>query len=134
MIQSGIHHGTNKIVKKFFNLGFQNGFLPLTHRPTRLTRKCANAIDHILTNRVLKNKIQSGIIKTDIRIYFPIVTVFKTNETCSLEKTKFTKRGISSEDIDTFKFLLENKNQDNILTTNSPDKAYETFHFIVFDL
>ena len=32
----------------------------------------------------------------------------KTNETCFLEKIKFIKRDISSENIDTFKFLLEN--------------------------
>ena len=83
---------------------FQNGFLPLIQRPTRVTRTSATAIDHILTNRVLENKIQPGIIKTDISDHFPIFIVFKINETCSLEKTKFIKRDISNENIDTFKF------------------------------
>ena len=58
----------------------------------------------------------------------------KTNETCSLEKTKFIKRDISSENINTFKFLLENIKWDNILPANSPDKAYETFYFTFSDL
>ena len=67
------------------------------------------AIDHCKRHCILtKNKIQSGIIKTEIRDHFLIFTVFKTNETCFLEKTKFIKRDISNENIDTFKFLLEN--------------------------
>ena len=67
--------------------------------------------------------------------YSPIFPVFKTNETCSLEKTEFIKRHISSENIDNFKFkfLLENIKWDNILPANSPDKEYETFHFISSD-
>ena len=37
------------------------------------------------------------------------------------------------ENIDTSKFLLENTKWDKILSDNSPDKAYETFHFFFFD-
>ena len=58
----------------------------------------------------------------------------KTNETCFLEKTTFIKRDTSSENIDTFKFLPENIKWDKILPDDSPDKAYETFHFIFSDL
>ena len=58
----------------------------------------------------------------------------KTNETCSLEKTKFIKGDISSENIDTFNFLLGNIKWDKILPDSSPDKAYKTFHFFFSDL
>ena len=68
-----LDYNTNKVVKNFFNLVFQNGFLPLIQRPTRVTRTSATAIDHILTNTVLENKIQPGIIKTDISDYFPMM-------------------------------------------------------------
>ena len=105
---NALDYDTNKVVKDFFNLVFPNGFLSFIQRPTRVTRTRGTAIDHILTNRVLENNIQSGIVKTDIRDHFLIFTVFKTNETCFLEKAKFIKRDISSENIDTFKFLLEN--------------------------
>ena len=57
-----------------------------------------------------------------------------TNETCSLGKTKSVKHDISSENIDTFKFLLENIKWDDILPVNSPDNAYETFYIIFSDL
>ena len=73
----------------------------------------------ILTNKVLENKIQSDIIKTDISDHFPRLTVLATNETCSLEKTKFIKRYFSSENTDTFKFLLFDC--ESFLEPNSPD-------------
>ena len=53
---NALDYGTNEVVKKFFNQLFQNGFLPFIHRPTKV-RTSATAIDHILTNRVLENKI-----------------------------------------------------------------------------
>ena len=126
---NALDYDTNEVVKNLFNLVFQNEFLPLIRKPTTITRTSATAIDHILTYKVLSY----GIIKTGISDHFPVFTGFKTNETCSLEKTKSVKRGISSENIDTFKFLLENIKWDNILPAKSPDKAYETFYFIFSD-
>ena len=58
-----------------------------------VTRKSATAIDHILTNIVLENKIQFGIIKTNIISQY---SLGKMNE---IEKIKFIKNDISSEKI-----------------------------------
>ena len=104
---NSLDYHTKKVVKNFFYLVFQNRFLPFIQRPTRVSKTNATAIDYILTNTVLEIKIQSGIIKIDTGDGFPIFTVLKTNETYSLEKTKFIKRDTSSENIDTFKFLLK---------------------------
>ena len=123
-----LDYGTEEVVKSFSNLFFQNGFLPLIQRPTRVTRTSTTAIDYILPNRVLENKIQSDIIKTDI------VSQYSRSWKQKKHQTKFIKHDVSSENIDTFKFLLENIKWDNILPTNSPDKTYETFHFIFSDL
>ena len=131
---NALDYDTNKLFKNVFNLVLQQGFLPLIQRPTRVTRTSATAIDHILTNRVLENKIESGIIKTDISNHFPTFIVLKTNETCSLGKTKLIKHDISSDYTDTFKFLLENIKWDKILLDNSPDKAYEISLYIFSDL
>ena len=87
---------TKELVKEFFSLVFQNVFLSLIQRPVGVTRKSATAIDHILTNTVLENKIQFGIIKTDIIYQY---SLGKMNEICSLEKIKFIKNAISSEKI-----------------------------------
>ena len=45
-------------------------------------------------------------------------------------KKQIIKRDISSENIDNFKFLLENIKQVKLLRDNSSDKTYETFYFI----
>ena len=88
-------YDTKEIVKNIFILIFQNGFLSLIQRPTGVTKTSVIAVDHTLTNKVLGNKIQSGIIKTDIsRHHSPIFTILTTNGTCSLEKTKFLKSDI----------------------------------------
>ena len=63
---NALDYDTKEVVKSFSNLVFQNRSLPLIQRPTRVTRASTTAIDYVLTNRVLENKIQSGIIKTDI--------------------------------------------------------------------
>ena len=63
---NALDYDTKEVVKSFSNLVFQNRVLPLIQRPMRVTRTSTTAIDYVLTNRVLENKIQSGIIKTDI--------------------------------------------------------------------
>ena len=73
---------TNKNVQDFLNLMFRYNMIPLTNKPTRVTKHSANAIDHIITNSVLShNNFKSAIIKTDLSDHFPIVFVIKTNET-----------------------------------------------------
>ena len=43
-----------ELIKKFFNLIFQSGFMPLIQRATRVTRTTATAIDYIITKQYLK--------------------------------------------------------------------------------
>ena len=45
----------NALGKKFFNLTFQSGFLPLIQRATRVTSTTATAIDHIITDAILES-------------------------------------------------------------------------------
>ena len=61
---------------------FRYNMIPLTNKPTRVTRHSANAIDHISTNSVTShNDFKSAIIKTDLLDHFPIVFPIKNNET-----------------------------------------------------
>ena len=56
---------TNKNVQDVLNLMFHYNMIPLTNKPTRLTRHSANAIDHIITSSVTgHNDFKSAIIKT----------------------------------------------------------------------
>ena len=45
-----LDHNTNREVQSFLSLIYQNGMIPTINKPTRVTRKAATAIDHILTN------------------------------------------------------------------------------------
>ena len=49
----------NESVKNLFNLVFQKDFLPLIQRPTTVTKTTATSIDHIATEAILENKMQS---------------------------------------------------------------------------
>ena len=73
---------TNKNVKDFLNLMFHYNMIPLTNKPTRVSRHSANVIDYIITDSATGgNDFKSAIIKTDLSDHFSIVFAIKTNET-----------------------------------------------------
>ena len=46
--------------------------IPTINKPTRVTKKTATAIDHIITNSFVENTFKTAIIKTDVSDHFPI--------------------------------------------------------------
>ena len=70
---NSLDYASSTPVKNFFNLGFENGIFPVINRPTRITWASATAIDHILTDTIMDQDLQSGIIKLDISDHFPIL-------------------------------------------------------------
>ena len=78
---------TNKNVQEFLNLIFCYNMIPLTNKPTRVTRHSANTIDHIITNSVTgHDDFKSAIIKIDLSDHFPVFSI-KTNETPVVQST-----------------------------------------------
>ena len=53
---------------------FQQGLIPVTKKPTRITKRNATSIEHIITNLYLASDLKIVIIKTDISDHFPIVS------------------------------------------------------------
>ena len=98
---------TNKNLQDFLNLMFCYNMIPLTNKPTRLTKHSANAIDHIITNSVIgHNDFKSAIIKTDLSDHFPIVFAIKTNETTQRPVVKSTyKRSYCEKILTNLKIL-----------------------------
>ena len=94
-------YDNNALVKNFFNLIFQSGFLPLIQRATRGTRTTATAIDHTITDAILESTMHSGIIKAKISAHFPIFAILENscNKNKKYEKTKITQRDFSNENI-----------------------------------
>ena len=100
-------YDNNEYVKKFFNMIFQSGFLPLMQRATTVTRTTATAIDYTITHAILDRTMHSGIIKTQISNHFPIFTILENcKNSKNNEKTKITKRNFNDENIQNFHFFV----------------------------
>ena len=135
---NSFNYDNNELVKKFFNLIFQSEFLPVIQRATRVTRTTAAAIDHIITDAILESTIHSGIIKANKSDHFLIFTILENscNKNKNYRKTKITKRDFSNENIQSFKFLLENIKWDQFLPSNTPSEAYNIFkrYFLIYTM
>ena len=64
--------------------------IPLTNKPTRVTRLSANAIDHISNSLTGHNDFKSAIIKTDLSDHLSIAFAIKTNGTTQRPVVKST--------------------------------------------
>ena len=51
----------SKKVQSFVNLMFRCGMVPVTNKPTHVTRYTATAIDHMFTNSIINTEIKSAI-------------------------------------------------------------------------
>ena len=69
-----------KKVQNFVNLLYQNNMIPIINKPTRVTKKAATAIDHIITNCFVDTNFKTAIFKSDISDHFPICVFFITND------------------------------------------------------
>ena len=81
-----LDHDKNKKVGDFLNLIYQNGMIPNINKPTRVTKKTATAVDHIITNSFVENTFKTAIIKTCFRLFsnlhffFPSTNLFTKND------------------------------------------------------
>ena len=93
---NSFNYDNNALVKNFFNLVFQSGFLPLIQRTTRVTRTTTTAIDHIITDAILESIMHSGIMKANISDDFPIFVILENscnkNKNYKKKKKKIAKR------------------------------------------
>ena len=123
-----LDYETNTKVKKKFNLIFQHGFITVINKPTRVTRKIATAIDHIITNSISLSNITTGIIKTDMTDHVPIFLInSKNNIDVYAEDNYIFKQYINEKSIANFKTLIKMNDWEYIKDINCPNTAYDTF-------
>ena len=67
-----LDHSLNKKVHNSLNLIYQNSFILIVNKPSRVTRKTSTTIDHILTNSSVNTNFKTFIFKIDISDHFPI--------------------------------------------------------------
>ena len=46
--------------------------IPTINKPTRVTKKTATSIDHIITNSFVENTFKTAIIKSGVSVFFPV--------------------------------------------------------------
>ena len=110
-----------KKVQNFLNLLYQNTMIPIINKPTRVTRKSATAIDHIITNCFAESNFKTAIFKTDISDHFPIDAFLSTiTEQSSSGVTYTYKRIINNEAIQKFLFFPQKKIKIKIKDIESP--------------
>ena len=117
-------YSSNEHVKDFFDASFQNYFVPLINRPTRVTRKSATCIDHILTNSFSDSEIETGIFKNDMSDHFPVFCNIKTNVSTNSDKTIIYKRTFNEESVDDFKYLLNHVDW-NYIVNSDTNESYK---------
>ena len=91
----------------FLDLVYQNGMIPTINKPTRVTKKTATAIDHILTNCFTETVFKTAIFKSDISNHFLICFLVPSSPPQRGNKTTFIyKRIFNTESIESFKKKL----------------------------
>ena len=123
-----LDHNENKKVQNFLNIIHQNGILPTRNKPTRVTRKSATAISHIITNNYIESSFKTAIIKFDISDHFPICILFPSDTSSAENEILYQyKRIIDNERITAFSQKLFEYDWTDTIAQNKPIEAYELF-------
>ena len=98
------------------------------HKPTRLTKKTATAIDGIITNSFVENTFKTAIIKSDVSDHFPIcIFIPSTNLFTKNDVIYQYKRTINDKKIEAFLQNLYQYDWDTIKTHQDANEAYNNF-------
>ena len=125
-----LEHNKNKEVRTFFNIMFQNRFIPTINKPTRISKNTATLIDHIIINNFKNIKIKTGIFITDISDHFPVFITAQKSLNQLPKKVKTKKRVIKDASLATYISLLSTTNWEPVLKTKNTNEAYDKFYHI----
>ena len=124
---NSLDYASSTPVKIFFNLAFEKGIFPVINRPTRVTWASATAIDHILTNTIMDQDLQNGIIKLDIIDHFPIFAILNSKVNNQCPKTKIPTRTIKEVSVENFKNILSSTDWNDVLGKTITNESYNQF-------
>ena len=116
------HHADTS---NYYNMMTSNSFRTLITKPTRMTDNTSTLIDHIWTNDMSNNKIESKIVITDITDHFPIFCIkYSENKTHGYSMINY--RPLTDNNIAKFKDKIQNLESTlSSYTTNSNHGAEE---------
>ena len=107
---------------------FSHSYVPCINKPTRVTRRSCTLIDNIFCNTIAEDtKNVSGILYNDVSDHFPVFHIDYTNHFDNSRKT-YKNRAYTSENIQRFSDVMQDKNWHHIMDINDTQTAYSTFH------
>ena len=81
--------------------------IPTINKPTRVTRKTATAINHVLKNKFINVAFKVVIFKSDISDHFPVcIIISSTEKRVGNKHTYVYKKVITDEATEHFKQAL----------------------------
>jgi hypothetical protein len=128
-----LKYGINDKTSDYVDGILSRGFLPVIHKPTRVTHTSATLIDHIYSNLTCNNTL-SGIILTDVADHFGTFHIVNDSNRCTDKLTFTTKRKFTETNMTKFKQLLCDKDFSETLNTDCPDSAYDKFMSVFTDI
>ena len=125
-----LDYNTNRKVKSYLNIIFSHSFptvVPLINKPTRISRRNATVIDHVLTNAFMNENYFTGIVKTDLSDHFPVFFITETELNKTSKVDFIFSRKITDINLKKFKDALMGVDWNNVLKHTDPDSAYNEF-------
>ena len=102
--------------------------IPTTNKPTRVIRKRATAIDHILSNQFINVDLKIAIFKTDISDDFPICTVISSPEKLVENKHTYVYKSVITDvATELINEALYESDWVKIETSDNPSECYKLF-------
>ena len=127
---NSLGYASSTPIRNIFNLAFENGIFPVTWAS-------ATAIDHKLTNTIMDQDLQNGVIKLDISDNFLIFTILNSKIHNQCPKTKISTQTINEVSGENFKNNLSSTDWNDVfvktITNESYDQFIKTFSLIYDD-
>ena len=102
--------------------------VPTINKPTKVTRKTAAAINHILTNHFIDVNFKTAIFKTDISDHFPVSIIISLKEILVENKYFYVCKRLTTDDaVERFNQALYEFDWVEIETCDNPSECYKLF-------
>jgi len=111
----------HKATEDLFNIFYSHSMLPTINKPTRVNHSTATLIDNIYIKAHLCNKIETGIIKTDLSDHFPIFALIDHGKKQSYKNKTIQHRVVNDKVIAEIGSELETLNWDSLIKMNSTE-------------
>ena len=129
LLQSHQHSQTNE----FLELNLKKNLLPSISKPTRITNKTATLIDNIMLSTKLQYQMESHIIIDDMSDHLPCLVTLKNQNKCIKGGKTITSRNLNDKTITKIKDDISKTDWPQILTDDSVDNNFNTFHQKLLD-